>query len=115
MWLPRVRFTIRRLMVAVAVTAVVATLTQISCRWWRYRASYLTNVEDERSWLKFVAEQIRFHHRSRMAPEEVTRRTEERRAYKLRNVAYHAALKRKYEHAMWHPWVLVPLDPDPPE
>ena len=32
---------------------------------------------------------------------------------KMRDVDYHALLRRKYEYAASHPWLAV--DPDPPE
>jgi len=115
MRLPRVRFTVWRMMVAVAVVGGLAGLARIGYQWRNYRERYLTNTAYERSWRKIVDEPMIFHHRSRMTAEEVSRRTEDRREFRLRNVQYHAVLKRKYEYAMWHPWALLSPDPEPPE
>jgi hypothetical protein len=55
MRLPRLRFTVKTMMVAVAVVAMVAGLARIGYRWWRFRESYLTNAAYERSWRHLVS------------------------------------------------------------
>lgn len=115
MRLPRVRFKVRQLMTAVAIVAATSASVQMGYRSWHYRASYLESTAYERSWRHMVDEPAHFHHRSRMTPEEIARQSDNRRAFRLRNAEHYAELKRKYQYAMWHPWIAVLPDPEPPE
>jgi hypothetical protein len=89
--LPRVRFTVRRLMVAVAVVGItLGALAACRSRSARFR-------------------EIRDRHRAAMivgfeAPGE---------AAPAARLDWHRAIERKYEYAARHPW--LPVAPDPPE
>jgi hypothetical protein len=48
-----------------------------------------------------------------MTPEELHRFIASARSYYANRIAYHAALKAKYERAARYPW--LPIAPDPPE
>jgi hypothetical protein len=112
MSLPRVRFTVRRMMVAVAIVALLiygcmvrrhrlslAALCQIADRGVRHTgASY--RLEDGIETLRTV---------KTGAPALTPAEVEGRR----RRAAYWVALGRKYERAALIPW--LPVAPDPPE
>ncbi len=89
MKLPRVRFTVRRMMVAVAAVA---------CIFW---ASLL--IERRRRFLIIIdshrmpdARFLRYHDAD----------------YELRLIRWHDEMQAKYEFAAAHPW--LPVAPDPP-
>jgi hypothetical protein len=97
MRLPRVRFTVRRLMVAVAVAAIVFA----ACIWMHTRA-------------------VRFRRAAQSYREQLTeymrRPTARRRGHHIpdrRVVRYYVGMAEKYEYAGRHPW--LPVAPDPPE
>ena len=83
---PRVRFTVRRLMVAVAIVAVVSAML--------IRAAWFRALSD--------------HHRSRIIlvgpPSPQLERT-----------LYHMEMSNKYAKAASHPWLPVASDPPEPE
>ena len=90
MRLPRVRFTVRRLMVAVAVAAIALG--------WQRRWAYCREMAE--------------HHHIRSyccvkSPDKDVNERMERRA------GYHARMERKYRIAAW--LFLLPIPPDPPE
>ena len=92
MRLPRVRFSVRRLMIMVAVVALSsAVLGQLSLR---YRQQARFYAESEAYWRKAaigapISQQARYKDR----------------------VNYFARLRQKYEHAARYPW--LPVEPDP--
>src|SRR5690348_11927448 len=108
---PRVRFTIRRMMVAVAALAVVISGCLEAIRLKRRRDLFLTaaslhaqselyTLNLERSY-RVMAEQ-----RKNQASVCLDQ------AAKLAKTAgYHATLKRKYQRAASHPWVAIVPDP----
>jgi hypothetical protein len=92
MRLPRARFTVRRMMVVVAVAGVAlqgARLAGLSLRYRRLAESYA-------GWGRWPRKS-----------------SEEARARERRKVAWAHALARKYERAARAPW--LPVEPDPPE
>ena len=103
MRLPRVRFTVRRMMVAVAVVAVAALIQggeflrrrshDYAARADNY-AVELTLGGAEEPWPPITAEEII---------------SEQRKAERLR---YYSAMEQKYRHAARRPW--LPVEPDPP-
>jgi hypothetical protein len=101
MKLPRVRFTVRRMMVAVALVALCLAA-------WSY-----WDRRDER-FLEFAVKAMTH---TTLARDYETGRPFgsllERAPVNPRKAAYHAALARKYERAASHPW--LPVAPDPPE
>ncbi len=103
MRLPRVRFTVRRMMVAVAIVALLLAWMQMQKRMVELRKSYefqsaLHGGEEvvEREGGLFI--------RFRGGRREVKPNA--------RRAAYHAAMRRKYERAARYPW--LPVAPDPP-
>jgi hypothetical protein len=98
--LPRVRFTVRRMMVAVAIMALCLTA-------WSFWAR-----RDER-FLKFAIEAMT--HATLARAYETGRPFDSRVRAPVdpQKAAYHAALVRKYEYAARYPW--LPVLPDPPE
>jgi hypothetical protein len=103
MRVPRVRFTVRRLMAVVAVLAVllgagaeVVRLARLA-EDYRQRAKYFVAAEDVRN-LTVAAE--------RMVDPGAARKPD-------RIAAHYAQLRRRYERAAARPW--LPVAPDPPE
>jgi hypothetical protein len=80
------RMTTRRWMVAVAVAAVLMGASHLAWLNWVYQVAALTHGVEEEA-----------------ADAAMNRKTAE----------YHAALRRKYEHAARYPW--LPVKADPPE
>ena len=115
MVLPRVRFTIRRMMLAVAIIAIVAGVTVLASRQriYRGRADFYAQLEQAaklrlRHW---VLEAVRLSGQ---------RRSDDRRqlaeymvGYSRERASYHARLKVKYGRAARYPWLLFGPDPPP--
>ena len=95
MRLPRFRFTIRRMMVLVAVVAIIVALTL------RMAARHHMMIIHIQSW----GENRGFSHNPNLAPAEQARA--------LRRVKHHWELIGKYQRAARYPW--LPIEPDPPE
>ena len=124
---PRLRFTVRWLMLAVGL-AVVAVGGGV----WGYRMWRLSNAyEGKAQFYKTVEENLRMvgaiHRRGAIAPEELmaeyaaqgmptsnpnAARHSEEAAHNATKAAYFADLVRKYERAARYPWLGV--EPDPP-
>jgi hypothetical protein len=102
MRVPRVRFTVRRMMIAVAVSAAViwGVILWQRASFYRWKARYHARME--RSSIIAVIEG-----RKSAAPGELADLSRIR-------AAHHAALRRKYEHAAARPWEYVPSDPPDP-
>jgi hypothetical protein len=129
MRLPRLRFTVRRLMLSVALAGLA-----MGGSGWGYRMWWLSGVHARtalfhKSWVgryrtreavilqaigkieKVVAE----HSAAEpvlVAPPHIARHREDAADY-ARKAHYRAALVRKYERAARFPW--LPVEPDPPE
>ena len=88
MRLPRVRFTVRRMMVSVVVISVFAAVV----RTWSLSATYNHRCET--------------HYIGMLHADASGDRA---------TAAYHAAMLAKYQHAARYPWLLVPPDPPEPE
>jgi hypothetical protein len=109
MRLPRLRFTIRRMMVVVAILAVIIGGTQL---WLRMRAAR----EREKAY-RYMARYHAMHERAVViavrqgsataGPDELARLNQEWSDY-------HATMKLKYERALANPGVAIPLDPPHP-
>jgi hypothetical protein len=85
--LPRVRFTVRRMMVAGAVFSVFAAVVHLRS---------LSLVYHERCEMHYLAQ---LHSWPEDGPSAV----------------YHASMLAKYQFAASHPWLPVPPDPPEPE
>jgi hypothetical protein len=101
MRLPRVRFTIRRLMLAVAVVALLVGMA-IESEWRRVRFHKLVQFY----WWKQANPHFPYLSATYEDWESITRRLP-------RLGPYYAAMRAKYEFAERYPW--LPVAPDPPE
>ena len=104
MRLRRVRFSIRRLLVAVAVVALVFA-GEATRRRWESLASAYRGKAGRREHVALVA-----LHSSAL---EVARGNDSEMRKLKRIGDHHVALARKYQHAARCPW--LPVAPDPPE
>jgi hypothetical protein len=123
MWLPRARFKVWQIMVAVAVVAVSLwvyhSILLMSQRHAQYRRKF--EVYDHGShfvrdtiWLnekRIVVLRSRSDRDSRAAAEAYV--STECLKYLGQVAAFNERMKLKYESAMWCPWSVV--EPDPPE
>jgi di/tripeptidase len=131
MRLPRVRFTVRRMMIAVAVVAVLIACSFQAVRLHRnyqhysWRVEFHTTMEQGdltlASSLNNLAD-VLSSGASRLAGrgfgEEMGQRAKKhfREAERRRvSAKYHAQMKAKYEAAARRPWLDVEPDPPPPE
>jgi hypothetical protein len=106
---PRVRFTVRRMMVAVAIIGIVVWLGIAGGRHWRYRrlaASYASKESLARNFSsgELTATRITFF---------LKRPCGESTTSVMAHLGYYAEMRAKYDHAARHPW--LPVAPDPPE
>jgi hypothetical protein len=126
MKLPRVRITVRALMATVAIVAAVSGATALGRRREGYRERADANAEQERawgnraeqseSWAATCLREARGDGFISSLYDELmddARRYQKEAASERRREAYHARLRRKYEHAASRPWLNVA--PDPPE
>ena len=109
MRVPRVRFTVRTLMVLVAVVAIILGGMIL-----RQRAASYRQRAAQFGW---VATGLRQSAASGNAaflhPTPTGPGTPMTQAMSLRWAEYYAGLRAKYEHAALYPW--LPVEPDPPE
>jgi hypothetical protein len=119
MRLPRVRFTVRRMAVAVAVVGVAIGGTLNVRRWLAFRRMAVQHSQATESWL-YAARH--FEQTGECAvgclvyfesdPDEIRKKARGFRAL----ASFHQAMVVKYEYALVHPWLPVPPDPpEPPE
>ena len=141
MKLPRVRFTVRRLMVAVAVVAIVLTgISAIQAERWRRLADQYSRESEYFRWFEKHAKDFatrcerdasyngekatlcrgyfreyddpRFEEAARAFESNASRMDLEAQR-QSRQAKHYAALVRKFHHATRYPW--LPVAPDPPE
>ena len=101
MRVPRVRFTVRRMMVAVAIVAIIMGAVDLWQNSVSYRSKIAHHAQMERSSVFVIGGDD-----TPAAHEELARVS---RAW----TEHHATLRRKYERAAARPWKYVP--PDPPD
>ena len=113
MRLHRVRFTVRQMMVAVAVAAVLA----VGLSLWRRRQLYLRVAEQHAVAVAIFSIDSPMARPARSplgrTPASALLTLDEHFRVADLRVAYHAALRRKYERAARYP--SFPVEPDPPE
>jgi hypothetical protein len=118
MRLPRVRFTVRRMMIAVAVVALAIWGQRLAERsaYCRAQATYCrlrqqghTAIASRYEWL------AQNPHGYRIGPDSVRRSSQERRGHYLGLAARFGALADRFERAIWTPWRLPPADPHHPD
>jgi hypothetical protein len=110
MKLPRVRFTVRRLMVAVMVTATAMGFGRLALAWSLLRAHAVLYANSEAELRHALKEGWELP--AGCLPSDPLPWTPERSKYLSELAAHHGKLKRKYEDAMRRPWAHVPPDPD---
>lgn len=115
---PRVRFTVRRMMMAVAVAAVLFAGVIELPRLWALRRQYLGFAEKYGYWETRVngavgiRQEITYYSiRLPRGPEPSPARLARMKA----EAAYYARLRAKYERAARYPWLRVEPDPPLPE
>ena len=103
MRMPRVRFTVRRMMVAVAVLAVVLGAGEATRK---RRSRFGREAGFHGAFMRLYARSppVHFPNKERLASH---------RRSLAEKKAYHESLAGKYEQAARHPW--LPVAPDPPE
>ena len=121
MRLPRVRFSVRRIMIAVAVAAVGLSVLLTCRRHAEYRRwfdayDHDSNFIRKTIWLNEQRVEV-LRRRGMRDPREAAEAvaiTEDLR--KVRRTAEQLEqLRQKYETAMWRPWSLLEPDTPPPE
>jgi hypothetical protein len=143
MRLPRIRFTVRRIMIVVAIAAVALGANDLRRRWYRFRAlrsihewngracstmaerhaSTAANNEREAERLRAALKSGHYGVRSETElVAQIASNTEAQaaieRAAERKNRAralFHDALRLKYERASRYPWISVGPDPPQPE
>jgi hypothetical protein len=118
--MPRPRYTLRWMMVAVAIAG-------IGLGGYRMHRHRLRSLERARSYAEserycsFMWSEVSAYpnfrwpgdHRPPSSPEELRKAEEVAHSSWERKIDYHANLRRKYERAARYPW--LPVAPDPPE
>ena len=106
---PRLQFTVRRMMIAVVVVAI---LCGVAADLWRRHVSFKRQSDEyaEKANDEFVKGYL-IDHRSRFISEPEIRERDEH--YRL--MEYYDELKVKYERASGRPWLPVASDRPPPE
>jgi len=110
MRMPRVRFTVRRMMIAVAVAALILYVENLRRRHVTFQRRATINASYARQFREAFEKRslnvFAFQHGPVFAATPTLR---------FKWAEYHENLSRKYERAASHPWETVPADPPPPE
>jgi len=122
MRLPRVQFTINRVMLAVAVVALIiggSRIVLLRDSYQKAAAHFAITENLYRSLQRFAVEQGTAEEELALAfGEKVSVENRKQRAAEVRafqqQIEYYAALRRKYQRSAARPWVPVDPDPNPP-
>jgi hypothetical protein len=119
MRLPRVRFTVRRMMVATAVLAISLFsgiwLTRMGRLAGIYEQRALHHAQQERATRQAIEDQLAHIQRIARYPEKDPSYLHlQQLQHKNPSADYHAAMSDKYELASRRPWQPVTPDPPPP-
>ena len=113
---PSLRFTVRRMMVAVAVIAVLLSAGIVGRRWVDF--SMRARSHAAQAWGNSVevgnSYQLAYDDIRSGNGQASARQYAEEGAFWREQALYHDALRRKYQGAMWRPWAPVAPDPPPP-
>src|SRR5947209_518836 len=121
MWMPRIRFTVRRMMAAVVIAALALGGERVRRhREWCIERAKVHGFEAE-SYALYGDEDL---YEPSFDPSTTAEEMERQAAVRRKNEAdeaslrrskstYHSALRAKYERAARYPW--LPVAPDPPE
>jgi hypothetical protein len=128
MLLPRVRFTVRALMVAVAVVALSYEAHAVHRRWDYCRNAALNYDAAAEFWLAdsdtapkhmlcgtYLGSMTAEEQKRYLASLPVPPTAAEYRVACLRTVRHHLEIKRKFERAAWRWWESVPAEPPEPD
>jgi hypothetical protein len=118
--MPRLRFTVRRMLIAVAIVAILCgggvqirraiAFSQLASS----HTSFGLFWHSQEQWHRQFARSILESDRPRLSENDAAEQTEQ--AEKSKVLAdYHAAMKAKYEAAARRPWLSVEPDPPRPE
>jgi hypothetical protein len=109
------RFTVRRMMVAVAIVALVLSVGIFSARSRSFAILAREYASMETKAIAFDKEAIAFEKEHMILFNVVKYIRTDRGTFKIKrqNVAYYAQIKEKYEWLARYPW--LPVEPDPPE
>ncbi len=112
MRLPRVRFTVRWLMIATAIVGLLLAGGRWSVEMWMERQRRLEQVAEQTRRMIGIRSEISRGRKllaTRSEPER-TRAAKAIDAYERRKIEYHGRLRTKYERAALLPWLPVPPD-----
>jgi hypothetical protein len=127
MGIPRVRFTIRLLMITVAVVGVFLTAARLAFFWRHYQALAAMHASKE---VNYIRQAQQYERKQEWCARQATIANEKSdsvrgstwergatssgaTAHDLRQLAAHESrLRNKYERAAAHPW--LPVEADPP-
>jgi hypothetical protein len=112
---PRVRFTIKRMIIGVAVTALLLWCSLMIPRVTVYRQMLAISVADEaqfrRARIFTEARSVRLASEGKM--EQSQRLHKSANKHRLMEIRA-SEIRKKYERAMGCPWIPLPPDPPPP-
>jgi hypothetical protein len=113
--LPRVRFTVRQLMVAVAAIAVLLTAGIVGQRWMDFSRRARSHADQAWGYSLEAGNSYQLAYDDIRSGNGGSARQSAEEGATWRGLAlYHDTLRRKYERAMWRPWALVAPDPPAP-
>jgi Tfp pilus assembly protein PilE len=107
------RFTLRGMMIAVAVIAVLTWIAQAASRWSYYRTRAEHHAAELRNLNADLVPALEFRREMGYFPGCALGQTLFERVWD--EAEWHARLKSKYELAATRPWRSVEPDPPPPE
>ncbi len=124
--LPRVRFTVRRMMVAVAIVAVSLAFVTMWNRAFTFGQIAIEHAERERAFRGTTSLILDYHSRLQTGkldrfdprpvdPDKPNASFDELAEDSERRADYHSQLTEKYRLAALYPWLPVPPDPPEPE
>ncbi len=111
--MPRYRFTVRRMMVAVAIIALFSWTDRMIVKHRFYRDRCRLHAEEAEIWLRSQGELLQLCGMLTHTRDELEQMKAEKHGRDVERVAYHSDLRRKYDYAARYPW--MPVAPDPPE
>jgi hypothetical protein len=120
MQVPRARFSIRRIVIAIAIVAVAIAGAQTYRRWLDYKkrfrayAAYESFLREEYLWQQSLDDpQLELCGMVKWDKEDIRRFKAESARFDRENLDYFHRMSEKYALAMTHPW--LPVEPDPDE
>lgn len=110
------RLTIRRIMLLVAILAVLMASGILTSRLWALSARYRHRANASLEEVRLLRENLKAYDAGTVVGRNITQAEVDRLAVWFRKLLpYHEARARKYDYAARHPWIAVPPDPPQPE